>query len=112
VFPLFVSLLFSAPACLRTRTALQAEIIALRHQLLVLQRSNNGHRVRLRAAERLSGLGLQVTDEPAMRFDYRQARGRHCPVSPGIPVVLEVEEPPSYRFVVLQNLTLCEINDL
>jgi putative transposase len=41
------------PACFRTRPALQAEILALRHQLLVLRRSNNGHRVRLRAADRL-----------------------------------------------------------
>ncbi len=50
---LFVSLLFSVPACFRTRAALHAEILALRHQLLVLQRSNNGHRVRLCATDRL-----------------------------------------------------------
>ena len=53
MFTLLVSLLFSLPACIRTRAALQAEILALRHQLLVLQRSNNGHRVRLRATDRL-----------------------------------------------------------
>jgi putative transposase len=53
MFTLFVYLLFSVPACFRTRAALQAEILALRHQLLVLQRSKKGHRVRLRAADRL-----------------------------------------------------------
>src|SRR5712692_11113230 len=53
MFTLFVSLLFSVPACFRTRAALQAEILALRHQLFVLQRSNSGHRVRLRATDRL-----------------------------------------------------------
>ena len=53
MFTLFVSLLFSVPACVRTRTALQVEILALRHQLLVLQRSNSGHRIRLRATDRL-----------------------------------------------------------
>jgi putative transposase len=53
MFTLLVSLLFSVPACFRTRAVLQAEILALRHQLLVLQRSNNGHRVRLRATDRL-----------------------------------------------------------
>src|SRR6266853_126196 len=53
MFTLFVSLLFSAPAYFRTRAALQAEILALRHQLLVLQRSSNGHRVRLRGTDRL-----------------------------------------------------------
>jgi hypothetical protein len=57
MFTLFVSLLFSVPAYFRTRSALQAEILALRHQLLVLQRSNNGHRVRLRAADRLDRRG-------------------------------------------------------
>src|ERR1700681_681189 len=53
MFTLLVSLLFSVPACFRSRAVLQAEILALRHQLLVLQRSNNGHRVRLRATDRL-----------------------------------------------------------
>ena len=50
---LFVSLRFSLPTLFRTRAALQAEILALRHQLLVLQRSNSDHRVRLRATDRL-----------------------------------------------------------
>jgi putative transposase len=39
--------------CFRTRAVQQAEILALRHQLLVLQRSNNGHRVRHRSPDRL-----------------------------------------------------------
>jgi transposase InsO family protein len=37
----------------RTRAALQAKILALRHQLLVLHRSNRGHRLRLGIADRL-----------------------------------------------------------
>ena len=53
VFTLFVSLPFSVPDCFRTRAALQIEILALRHQLLVLHPSRNGHRVGLRATERL-----------------------------------------------------------
>jgi putative transposase len=52
MFTLFVSLLFSVPACFRTRAALQAEILALRHQLLVLQRSSRGHKLRLSSADR------------------------------------------------------------
>jgi putative transposase len=55
---LFVSRLFSVPARFRTPAALQVEILALRHQLLVLQRSNNGHRVRLRANDCLSWVWL------------------------------------------------------
>src|SRR5580700_1187066 len=37
----------------RTRAALQAEILALRHQLLVLQRTSRGHRLRWGRADRL-----------------------------------------------------------
>jgi putative transposase len=40
-------------SCLRARAALQAEILALRHQLLVLQRSTRGRRLRLRPADRV-----------------------------------------------------------
>src|SRR6266700_2734941 len=53
MFTLFVSLLFSVPASFQTRAALQAEILVLRHQLLVLQRSNSGHHVRLHGTDRL-----------------------------------------------------------
>jgi putative transposase len=39
--------------CFRTRAVLQAEIIALRHQLLVLQRLNRGRRPPLKLLDRL-----------------------------------------------------------
>lgn len=42
----------------RTRAALQAEILALRHQLLVLHRSSRGHRLRLGRADRLLSVWL------------------------------------------------------
>ena len=48
-----LTLLFSLRDCFRARAALQAEILALRHQLLVLQRSSRGHRLRLRWADRV-----------------------------------------------------------
>src|SRR2546430_4770792 len=53
MFTLLVSLLFAWPACFRTRAALQAEILVLRHQLLVLQRSSRGHKLRLSSADRV-----------------------------------------------------------
>jgi putative transposase len=52
MFTLFVSLLFSVPTFFRPRLALQAEILALRHQLLVLQRSRRGQKLRLGSADR------------------------------------------------------------
>jgi putative transposase len=46
------ALLLTLRDCLQTRAILQAEILALRHQLLVLQRSSR-HRLRLTAGDRL-----------------------------------------------------------
>src|SRR5260370_18904968 len=48
-----LTLLFSLRDCFRARAVLQAETFALRHQLLVLQRSSRGHRLRLRWADRV-----------------------------------------------------------
>src|SRR4029077_9188556 len=48
-----LALLFSLRDCFRARAVLQAEILALRHQLLVLQRSNRGHRLCLGGADRV-----------------------------------------------------------
>jgi putative transposase len=50
---LLLVLLSTLRVSLRSRAALQAEILALRHQLLVLQRSTRGRRLRVRAADRL-----------------------------------------------------------
>jgi len=47
-----ISLLVTVRASLRTRVALQLEILALRHELQVLERTRP-HRVRLTRADRL-----------------------------------------------------------
>jgi hypothetical protein len=49
---IILSLFSSTRQAFQTRAALQAEILALRHQLLVLQRSSRGHRLRLSRADR------------------------------------------------------------
>src|SRR5260370_37578724 len=49
---IILSLFSSARQAFHTRAVLQAEILALRHQLLVLQRSSRGHRLRLSRADR------------------------------------------------------------
>src|SRR6202171_238154 len=66
MFTLFAALLSSAPACFRTRAALQAEILALRDQLLVLQRSNSCYRLRFGGTDRLLWFGPH-----AECFDWR-----------------------------------------
>src|SRR5437762_2181839 len=49
---IILSLFSSARQVFQTRAALQAEILALRHQLLVLQHSSRGQRLRLSRADR------------------------------------------------------------
>jgi putative transposase len=49
---ILLSLFSSARQVFQTRAALQAEILALRHQLLVLQRTIRGHRLRLSRTDR------------------------------------------------------------
>src|SRR5207302_4743900 len=49
---IILSLFSSARQAFQTRAALQAEILALRHQLLVLRRSGRGHRLPLSRADR------------------------------------------------------------
>jgi len=51
--PALVSVLAILRDSFRTRVALQAEVLALRHQLLVLQRKNQKERLRLSVADRL-----------------------------------------------------------
>ena len=53
MFAIIVSLFFSIRQGLQTRAAFHAEVIALRHQLLVLQRANRDRRLQLTAADRL-----------------------------------------------------------
>ncbi len=53
MFTLFFSLLFPVRSCFRSRVAVQAEILALRHQVLVLKRSNRSRRLRLHATDRV-----------------------------------------------------------
>jgi len=53
MFTIIFSLLFVLRQGFRTRAALHAEILALRQQLLVLQRSQQGHRLYLRTGDRI-----------------------------------------------------------
>src|SRR5215831_9962955 len=53
MFTIVFSLFYSIRQGLRSRAVLQAEVLALRHQLLVLQRSNGSHRPRLSFTDRL-----------------------------------------------------------
>jgi hypothetical protein len=53
MFAIIFCLLSSIRRGFRTRATLQAEILALRHQLLVLQRANRDRKLRLNGADRL-----------------------------------------------------------
>ena len=51
MYTLLLSMLTALHSCFRTRAALQLEVLALRHQINVLRRSQRG-RVRLNSADR------------------------------------------------------------
>ena len=76
---------------------MQAKILALRHQILILQRSR-GHKIHLIPADRaLCGLAITPVDWMAVRIDHGEAGDCHWLASKGFPAVLEMEEPPSRR---------------
>ncbi len=53
MIPALLAVLASFGSLFRSRAALQAELIALRHQLLILERQRGGRRVSLRTSDRL-----------------------------------------------------------
>src|SRR5207237_5782710 len=92
-----LTLLLSLRDCFRARAFLQAEILALRHQLLVLQRSNRGHKLRLGWADRvlwvwLSRLCLAVVERLAVAVAPCQTGDGYRLASQGISPLLEMEE--------------------
>ena len=88
------SLLAGLTSTLRTRASLQFEILALRHQLTVLQR-NKRRRVQLRVWDRLLWVAL-VRLWPNWRKTLMVVKPEtgHRLASKRIPVLLELEEPP------------------
>src|ERR1700692_2442812 len=94
---IILSVLSSIRKGFRTRAALQAEILALRHQLLVLQRSSRGHKLRLNSADRVFWVWLS-----RLWTDWRSALIIVKPetvivASTRLSTLLEMEEPPSRR---------------
>src|SRR5215469_8781826 len=53
MFTIIFSLFYSIRQGIRNRAVLHAQVLALRHQLLVLQRSNGSQRPRMSFADRL-----------------------------------------------------------
>src|SRR6266576_321684 len=93
-----LTLLFSLRDCFRARAVLQAEIVALRHQLLVLQRSNRGHKLRLRFADRVLWVWLsRLVERLAIGIAPCQTGDRHRLASPGVSPLLEMEESALQR---------------
>src|SRR5258708_36224751 len=100
------TLLFSVRDCFRARAVLQAEILALRHQLLVLQRSSRPHKLRLGWAERLIGSirrecldHVIVFHQAGLRrilkdyFEYYERCRTHLSLEKDAPVSRPVELP-------------------
>jgi hypothetical protein len=86
---LFVALL----SFFKTRASLQAEILALRDQLLVLQRCTRSRRLRLRMSDRILWVWFiaAVARLASVTSDHQTGDG-HRLESERVPLVLDVEE--------------------
>src|ERR1700691_4718585 len=60
MFAIIFSLFSSIRQAFRSRAALHAEILALRHQLLVLKRTNRERKLRLNVADRILWVWLSL----------------------------------------------------
>ena len=92
MFDLILMFLNSLFVGFRSQAALQAEIIALRHQLIVLQRTQKpaAHP----QSRRSMPLGVAVTSLVGLAFFslLGQAGNRDRMASPGLPLVLVMED--------------------
>ncbi len=74
--PALLALLATVRSLFRRRAALHAEVLALRHQLLVLERPVAGRRVQLRTSDRLLWAHLALgKDAPKPRAVYERELG-------------------------------------
>jgi putative transposase len=91
---IFCLVSFSLRSSLRSRAALHAEILALRHQLLVLQRSTHGRRLCSRTADRIFWVWLSRLWQ-GWRLSLRIFKPETVIAwkSERIPLVLDMEEP-------------------
>src|SRR5213595_3105245 len=89
---IILSLFSSARQVFQTRAALQAEILALRHQLLVLQRSTRGRRLRLKPGSSVLGMAVSSMEWLAFGGESCKAGDNYRLESQGIPALLDMEE--------------------
>ena len=89
---LLSSFLYMLRSCFQTRASMQIEILALRHQLGVLQRRTT-KRASLRTADRLLWVMLsRLWGQWRTRACHRQARNSNCVAPKRVSMVLELEE--------------------
>src|SRR6516164_2508606 len=84
---------------LRSRVTLQAEVLALRHQILVLQRGNQKRRVKVSPADRLFWVWLSRL-WPGWRSALARdgkTRDRDCVASQRFSTLLVLEKPTAPR---------------
>jgi putative transposase len=77
---------------LRSRAVLQTEILTLRHQLLIFERSRRGHNLRLRWTDRALWVWLSRLGRLAIGAADGQAGDCHRVASPGISALWEMEK--------------------
>src|SRR2546426_12618180 len=92
----FISLLLTLRGFARSRAALDLEVLALHHQLKMLQRSQT-RRLRLVQADRGSGRGWRARGTAGKWRSSSSTGNRHRLASSRLPLVLDMEKPPTPR---------------
>ena len=89
--PVFCSLLSTLFSCLRTRASLQVEILALRHQVIVLATGEETSELESRRSLAL-GVAVAVLGAMALSIGHSQAGDGDCLAAKGVSTLLDLEE--------------------
>src|SRR5688572_19554644 len=92
-----VSLLLTLRVTLRDRAAMQLEILALRHQLHVINRSRPAAPAAHACRQNAVGLAVQTLERMADSSRHRQTRDGPRLAPSRLPALLDLEEPTPRR---------------
>ncbi|MGH9384438.1 MAG: integrase core domain-containing protein [Vicinamibacterales bacterium] len=91
-----ISLLLTLHGLARSRAALHLEVLALRHQLQVLETVAAATGAAGESGPLAVGVFVALVDRLANRSRHRQAGDRHRVASPRLPLVLDMEKSPTH----------------
>ena len=94
---LLISVLMTLRGIVRSRAALHLEVLALRHQLQVVQRVASTTTASGEGGPVVLGVAVTHVEQLANHTRHRDARDRYRLASPRLPVVLVLEKSTAHR---------------